>query len=293
VKLGRELLFCFCSVLFPVNLVFSQADFPARGFSSILDDVQAQAKLDAFKDGFYSTLKEGAYHQAYLYRFEFTHFPPKGTPATHHGLLSGPYPNAPILRIDLVSSSQDQSRQSSFLLHRDQEDSRIWKWNQNNKEVSNLLPKEWLLPWKEGVNHTPFDLLMPFLQWPFEYEKSGRVCGRPAHLFLFSIPPNQEDYPSTYRAIRLAIDDAYNAPLRIEHMDGGILPARVFSLQSFKKLDDHWVVKGIDVKDRDTKSRTRFELKAYAHDLDLSPSVFQVNGLSQSIFLSSISLQPL
>ena len=213
-------------------------------------------------------------------------------PFNHQGLLSGPYPNAPILRIDLVSS-RDDSRQSSFLLHRDQEDSRIWKWTQNNKEVSNLLPKEWLLPWKEGVNHTPFDLLMPFLQWPFEYEKSGRVCGRQAHLFLFSIPPNQEDYPSTYRAIRLAIDDAYNAPLRIEHMDGGILPARVFSLQSFKKLDDHWVVKAIDAKDRDTKSRTRFELKAYAHDLDLSPYLFQSSGLSQSISLSSLSLQPL
>ena len=292
-KLGRELLFCFCSVLFPVSSVFSQADFPARGFSPILDDVQERAKLDSFKQMFYSNLKEGVYHQAYLYRFEFAHFSPKEAPVTHHGLLSGPYPNAPILRIDLVSSSQDQSRQSSFLLHRDQEDSRTWKWTQNNKEVSNLLPKEWLLPWKEGLNHTPFDLLMPFLEWPFEYEKSGRVCGRPAHLFLFSPRPNQKDDPPNPRAIRLAIDDAYNAPLRIEHMDGGILPTRVFSLQSFKKLDDHWVVKAIDAKDRDTKSRTRFELKAYAHDLDLSPYLFQSSGLSQSISLSSTSLKAL
>lgn len=292
-KLGRELLFIFCSVLFPVSSVFSQADFPARGFSPILDDVQAQAKLNSFKQVFYSTLKGGVYHQAYLYRFEFAHFSSKGAPVTHHGLLSGPYPNAPVLRIDLISSSQDYSRLSSFLLLRDHEHSRILKWTQDDKKVLNLLPQDWLLPWKEGVNHAPFDLLMPFLQWSFEYEKSGRVCGRPAHLFLFLPPPDQKDYPDTCQAIRLAIDDTYNAPLRIEHMDGGILPSRIFSLQSFKKLDDQWVVKAIDAKDRDTKSRTRFELKAFAHDLDLSPSFFQESGLSQSLSLSSISLQPL
>ena len=104
--------------------VFSQADFPARGFSPILDDVQAQAKLNSFKQVFYSTLKGGVYHQAYLYRFEFAHFSSKGAPVTHHGLLSGPYPNAPVLRIDLISSSQDYSRLSSFLLLRDHEYSR-------------------------------------------------------------------------------------------------------------------------------------------------------------------------
>ena len=53
-----------------------------------------------------------------------------------------------------------------------------------NFVVTNLHPKDWVSPWKEGVNHTPFDLLMPFLNWPSEYEKSGRVCGRPAHLYI-------------------------------------------------------------------------------------------------------------
>ena len=50
---------------------------------------------------------------------------------------------------------------------------RILKWTQDDKKVLNLLPQDWLLPWKEGVNHAPLDLLMPFLQWSFEYEKSG------------------------------------------------------------------------------------------------------------------------
>ena len=72
-------------------------------------------------------------------------------------------------------------------------------------------------------------------------------------------------------------------------MDGGILPAREFTLQSFKKVDDQWVVKAIDTKDRDSGSRTRFELQSVAHGLDLGPIFFQVDGLKIPINHSSIS----
>ncbi len=142
-------------------------------------------------------------------------------------------------------------------------------------------------PWIKGINHTPFDLLMPFASLPCKYEKSGRVCGRPAHLFIFTSPESNHSFPS--HGVRLAIDDAYVAPLRIEHLDGGLLPSRVFSLQSFKKIDERWLVKAIDAKDRDSGSRTRYELVEVAHGLDLNPSIFHSNGLDQPIHLSSIT----
>ena len=113
---------------------------------------------------------------------------------------------------------------------------------------------------------------MPFVNWPFEYEKSEAVCGRPAHLFHFLHLMSNHSSGTKNIKIRLAIDDAYDAPLRIEHLDGGILPARTFSLQSFKKIEDQWVVKAIDAKHRDSQSRTRYELKAVALGLDLPSS---------------------
>ena len=70
------------------------------------------------------------------------------------------------------------------------------------------------------------------------------------------------------------------------------LPAP-FHSRVLKKIEDHWVVKAIDSKDRDSRSRTRYELQAVAHGLDLSPTFFQPNGLSQPIIQSSISFRNL
>jgi hypothetical protein len=293
VKLLSKLLSIFGIICLGSGFLLGQVSFPARGFSSILDDSQAQQKLTSFRNLFYSTPSQQAFHQAYLYQFEFSHFPKRGKPVIHYGALSATQPDSPVLRVDLFSSSGEDIPYTSFLLIRDPKNSEVWKADSSNSEAIKIDPADWLLPWKDGVNQTPFDLLMPFVNWPYEYEKSGRVCGRPAHLFSFSPPNDQFFFRSQDYKIRLAIDDAYDAPLRIEYLDGGILPARTFSLQSFKKIEDQWVVKAIDAKHRDSQSRTRYELKAVAQGLDFTPSLFQPSGLKQPIPRSSISFTSL
>jgi len=292
VKLLSKLLFSFGIVHLASSFLLGQISFPARGFSSILDDSQAQQKLASFRKHFYFTSSQQAYHQAYFYKFEFTHFPKIGKPIIYFGALSANHPDSDVLRVDLFSSSGEESPYTSFLLIRDQKSSEVWKSEKGNPKAIKIEPVDWLLPWTDGINHTPFDLLMPFVNWPFEYEKSGRVCGRPAHLFLFS-PTKEKSFLQSPDKIRLAIDDAYHAPLRIEHLDGGILPARTFSLQSFKKIEEQWVVKAIDAKHRDSQSRTRYELKAVALGLDLPPSLFKPIGLKEPIPQSSITFNSL
>ena len=292
-KLWFKLLF-LCGIVHLISVcLLGQVSFPARGFSPILDDSQAQQKLASFRKLFYSAPSEQAYHQAYLYQFDFTHFPKIGKPVIHFGSLSATHPDSHIFRVDLFASSGEESPYSSFLLIRDQKNSELWKSEPGNPKAIKIEPADWLVPWTDGINHTPFDLLMPFVNWPFEYEKSGRVCGRPAHLFSFSAPNEQSFFRDQKYKIRLAIDDAYDAPLRIEHFDGGILPARTFSLQSFKKIEDQWVVKAIDAKHRDSQSRTRYELKAVALGLDLPSSLFKPIGLNQPIPQSSITFSSL
>ena len=286
-KLSAWLLFTLSLFSLPFS-ASAQASFPARGFSPILDDIQAEAKLKNFKDFFFTPSKNKVFHQGYLYRFEFTHYPRTGSPIVHYGMLSGPAPESSRLRIDLYLNAENAFPYTSFFLSRDSNHSQLWQWSKSTQSTKEVLARDWLLPWVEGINHAPFDLLMPFVKWPYQYEKSGRVCGRPAHLFLFT-PPNESSFSKTdLSSVRLAIDDTYNAPLRIEHRDGGILPNRTFSLQSFKKVADRWVVKTIDSKDRDSGSKTRFELKAVAHGLDLPESTFQKSGLAFPVQLSSI-----
>ncbi len=291
-KLFNWLLFILIPFQLLIHFGFGQAKFPARGFSPILNDLQAEEKLDSFRRSFFPVLEQSHPSQAYLYQFQFKHFPKKGQPLIHHGLLSGPSPNSPILRIDLLND-RGGTNQASYLLQRDRHKPKVYKYTSGKNEVKELAPAEWMLPWAKEINHSPFDLLMPFINWSFEYEKSGRLSGRPSHLFLFMPPQKKSIFPPSLLAIRIAIDDSYCAPLRIEHLDGGILPARIFSLQSFKKFNDRWLVKAIDAKDRDTGSRTRYELQAAAHGLDLPQSVFQSRGLNLPIPQSFISFTSL
>ena len=284
----------FCLLLFSIYpLGFALAQFPARGFSSILNGDEASQRLDRFRNIFFPKQEEMLRHRAYIYRFDFIHYQRNQPGFVHHGLISGPSLHSPVLRIDLLADLAGTDRLASFLLIRDRVQPQVWKWGNSSHEVHAVPAKNWLIPWIEGINHSPFDILMPFTNWPVEYQKSGRVCGRPAHLFTYSLPQKNNPYLSVLSSIRLALDDAYDAPLRIEHMDGGVLPARTFSLQSFKKVGEQWIVKGIDAKERDSQSRTRYEILAVAHDLDLPEGAFQKEGLIHPLVFSSVRLDPI
>ena len=120
-----------------------------------------------------------------------------GVPEIRHGFLSGLSPHSPTFRIDLITSPQDLNPLSSFLLIRDLNGSKAWKWTRGIPTAQKLTSENWRTPWIDGINHSPFDLLMPFVNWPFEYQKSGRVCGRPAHLFVFTPSNKGNPYSSS------------------------------------------------------------------------------------------------
>jgi len=290
--LTRTLPICLLVLSFFLS-GFALAQFPARGFSSILDEDEASQRLDRFRNIFFPKQEDLLRHRAYIYRFDFIHYQRNQPGVVHHGLISGPSLDSPVLRIDLLADQEGTDRLASFLLIRDRVQPRVWKWESSSNGVHSVSAKDWLVPWREGINHSPFDILMPFNNWPVEYQKSGRVCGRPAHLFTYSLPQKNSPYQALLSSVRLALDDAYDAPLRIEHMDGGILPARTFSLQSFKKVNEQWIVKAIDAKERDSQTRTRYEILAVAHDLDLPESAFQKDGLVRPLVFSSVRLAPI
>ena len=110
------------------------------------------------------------------------------------------------------------------------------------------------------MNQTPFDLLMPFVFWEGKYEKSGKVAGRPAHVFHFPYPEWAKNINPKLSHIAMGIDDTYDAPLRVENYAAGYIPQSEYILQSFKKLQDRWIVKAIDFKDGKTRSNTRLKL---------------------------------
>ena len=65
---------------------------------------------------------------------------------------------------------------------------KFWIKDHANSKTERITIENSINPLIEGMNQTVFDLLMPFVFWDGKYDSSGKVAGRPAHLFSFFCP---------------------------------------------------------------------------------------------------------
>ena len=164
-------------------------------------------------------------------------------------------------------------------------DPKFWIRDQANSKTERITIENSINPLIVGMNQTAFDLLMPFVFWDGKYVSSGKVAGRPAHLFSFLCPHwITEKNPEWFR-ITLALDDAYDAPLRVEFLNKSQIPDRTLILRSFKKIGDRWIVKEIDCRDRKTRSVTRMKITSAALGLYINNKSFEAEGLDESVSL--------
>ena len=78
----------------------------------------------------------------------------------------------------------------------------------------------------------------------------------------------------------MALDKSYEAPLRVETYENQIpVPSKTYILNSVKKVEDNWIVKSIDCKNRLDRSATRFEVLSAALGWIWIYLFFSVGGL--------------
>ena len=276
--MGRSILVALIVSLFGVSSseLLSSKAFPARGFAKILSTEEAQEKLNRYRSLVAAESNASVYHQAYSFRFRLRHMPRRGEETIRKGCLSGPFIGHGVSRLRLYAEGNATDQ---VYLFRNGPVPQAWRVDKVGETTMELTPKDWFVPLIEGMNQTPFDLLMPFVFWKGKYEKSGKVAGRPAHVFHFPYPEWAKNINPKLSHIAMGIDDTYDAPLRVENYAAGYIPQSEYILQSFKKLQDRWIVKAIDFKDGKTRSNTRFEITEAAVDLDLDASLFSPSGL--------------
>jgi hypothetical protein len=151
----------------------------------------------------------------------------------------------------------------------------------NDRAPQALTAKEMLTP-IHGTDLTPFDLLMPFLHWTdFVYEGVANVRGRPAHACLLYPPGAPGPGDPTPAAVRVFLDTQFQALTQAEwlHPDGKV--QKSFTVLDLKKSGEQWLVKTIDLRNHDTRVKTRLTIKAAALDLELPPSLFTPAGLAR------------
>lgn len=228
-----------------------------------------------------------------IFRFQLLHQPYRGDEVRHEGLLAGTWRSGfPQNRIEIPATA---AHEAVRLLQWNSPSPQFWRaeFTRGGDAQPRLLSGEELLePLLPEVTFSPFELQMPFIYWnDYVYEGSERVKGRPAHFFLL-YPPSDDPAYAHLGAVRAVIDADFNVILRAEILDPEGQALKTIKVQSFKKVDEQWIVKRIDLVDEVTRDRTRFEVTAAAVGLALDASWFEPASLSER-FRSEALLSPL
>jgi len=216
----------------------------------------------------------------YCFHFELEHLPRRGERVTYYGTMWGSWnEQGPVTRIQLLSNNQNPEGGAKSvaieLIIQNGPVPRAWSRLDANADFKLLRGDalyESVLP---NVTYSAFDLQMPFVYWDeYVYEGPGRVQSRIAQQFLMQAPAGSVARQRGIDAVRIGLDDAYDALLRIEVLDEQQEELSRFTVESFKKIQGQYIVKEVTLKDYTTRDRTRFKVKAASVGLVLEHNVF-------------------
>jgi hypothetical protein len=215
----------------------------------------------------------------YCFHFELVHLPRSGDPVVRRGRMWGSWNReGPVSRVLLQASPSSRpagdGENLEFIV---QNGPRSAVWMRRGGEgifraLEGVGRFEPILP---GINYSAFDLQMPFVFWEeFVYEGPGRALGRAAQLFLMIPPDGGAAEQAGIESVRLVLDESYDALLRAEVVgeDGNVRSS--FRVRKFKRVQDQWIVRTVDLFDPAARDRTRFEVTAAATGITLDPRIF-------------------
>lgn len=216
----------------------------------------------------------------FIFGIELVHEPYRGDSLTYQGTLSG-YAGATLrTRVELVPEGSDDAELKYIQWSRPHPT--LWKLDGREDEpiVKDVLSESLFEPLLRGLTFSPFDLMMPYLDWPeFVYEGTRRLRGREVHFFLL-YPPAEDPAAASIGGVRVAIDADFNVAVRTETLNGDGTPLRRLDVQSVKKVDSQWIIRRLDMIDLQSRDRTRLVVKTARVGLTLEPGLFTPEGLS-------------
>ena len=261
--LGVSGLFC----IFASSPVVAKQPPSADNRYEVIDPEEGERRMNMFRrqrlDG------------DYCFRFELEHLPRRGKTIRYYGTMWGSWnEQGPVTRIQVASEPgvlvANDDKQIEMILQNGPSPY-AWLRGSLTEDFVELSGDALLSPILPEIVYAPFDMQMPFLYWDdFRYEGPVRVKSRIAQTFLM-LPPDDVGWANS---VRVGIDDAYNALLRIEVMSADSEPRSQFTVESFKKVQEQWIVKRITLKDNETGDRTRFKVRAASVGLILPEEIF-------------------
>lgn len=135
-----------------------------------------------------------------------------------------------------------------------------------------------------GTDLSIFDLQMPFFYWTdFVYEGLTRVRGRPAESFVLYPPADLAAARPELTGVRVQLDSQFHALVQAELLGADGVVRKTISILDLKKVGERWIPKSIDIRNHQTRGKTRFNVTAAALDLELPGHVFEPEGLGEPL----------
>jgi len=215
--------------------------------------------------------------------FELRAMPRRGEVRTVPARLwVGRNEKGPIWRVEL--SPDDPAKQRRLIVQNGPQ-SALWSWQPGVvAQQGKPLGIDGLFERLADTDLTAFDLQMQFLFWnDFVFEGVARVRGRPAHVFLMYPPAEVTARRPALCGVRVYLDTQFNALVQAEQIGAKDALLKSITILDLKKIDDQWLPKSIDVRDEETRNKTRFAVIQAAVKLDLLPVMFDPALLAEQI----------
>lgn len=265
----------FC--LFPHTAMAQRAAGPstiARPGMERIDAAEGAARLASFR--------EQRLAGDFVFEFELEHKPRRERTRRYAGTLWGTWnrdgSRMRIRLLDAAAGSIGSKAPANEWIIQNGPRPRAWTRPAGSEQFQPVEGGALFEPLLPGLTYTLFDLQMPFIFWQDAvYEGPVLVAGsRIAQTFLLSPPADSEFIRQGIQAVRIGLDDTYNALLRVEVIDLEGRERSRFQVESFQKVDDQYIVKKITLTDNESRDRTSFQVMKADVGLRLDADLFAV-----------------
>ena len=262
--------FVFLSVFFALNAGYSQG---VRGNSSSrvfpLTPEEAAQRWAEF-----SATRPAA---DYCFAFTLEHKPRKGESRVYEGLIWGTAGDIAQANTRISLMDRATNEPAEFLILGNSGKPEIYRFK--GGKTQKLESSQWLAPLMDGLIYSPFDILMPFKTWPASYFGPGRVA-RAVHFYDLKAPENFSG--ADVSKIRVALSREFNAPFQTEFFDKNGDVSRVLSLGSVKKFDEKWIVKELEMFDKNSRDKDSIKIVSAKFLKEFPAGIFEVESLSKT-----------
>lgn len=216
----------------------------------------------------------------YYLEFELRMLPRRGAAwSIPAGLWGGRNREGPISRIALRLPEGEQR-----VLVQGGATPAAWRWRGGADSSAIEVDDSALFAPLAGTGMSVFDLQMPYLYWTdFVFEGKTRLSDRPVNTFLMYPPASLAKHRPDLYGVRVYLNPQYNAMVRAEQIGEGGKVLKTFDLGGVIKIGEHWIPRSFDLRDEQTRDKTRFLVTAAALELDFSGAVFSPGNLSGAL----------